>query len=208
MSDITLYAFPGRTRAERVMWTLVELNMDYKLIRLDLSKGEHKSEAFRELSPSGKVPVLLHNGDVYTESLAIMEYLNSISKTKHLVPMDAKENYIFRNRLSYGQSEIEAYLWIADQATRLTNWYSWPKGTELDCIKLAGKSATVINNWLDESEYIAGDVFTMADIYFYSLLTWAQVYDLVFTDRTNEYMREMESRDAFPEMLKAKSPTL
>jgi len=208
MSDITLYAFPGRTRAERVMWALAELNMEYKLIRLDLSKREHKSEVFLKLNPSGKVPVLLHDDEIYTESLAIMEYLNDISVTQHLIPRQAKQNYLFRNRLSYGQSEVEAYLWIADQATRLTSWYSWPKGTELDCIKLAGKNATVINNWLDESEYIAGDVFTMADIYFYSLMTWAQVYELGFSDRANDYMRELESRDAFPEMLKAKSPTV
>ena len=32
MNGITLYAFPGRTRAERVMWTLGELNLDYTLI--------------------------------------------------------------------------------------------------------------------------------------------------------------------------------
>ena len=207
MSDITLYAFPGRTRAERVMWTLAELNMEYKLIRLDLSKREHKSEAFLKLNSSGKVPVMLHDGEIYTESLAIMEYLNDISATQHLIPKQAKKNYLFRNRLSYGQSEVEAYLWIADQATRLTRWYSWPERTELDCIKLAGKNAVVISNWLDESEYIAGDVFTMADIYFYSLMTWAQVYEVGFSDRANNYMRELESRDAFPEMLKAKSPT-
>ena len=204
MNGITLYAFPGRSRAERVSWTLDELKFDYKLIRLDLSKGEHLSADFLKLNPSGKVPVLVHDGEVYTESLAIMEYLNSISETKHLIPTSVKENYLFRNRLSYGLTEIESYLWIFDQASRLKTLYSWPEGTADDCMIQIRQNISCIDTWLMEHKYISGEDFSLADIYYYQIITWAQQYVIKFSEHTEEYLRTLESRQAFPEMLKNK----
>ncbi len=202
MNGITLYAFPGRTRAERVMWTLGELNLDYTLIRLDLSKGEHQSPDFLELNPSGKVPVLVHDGEAYTESLAIMEYLNSISESKHLIPKNAKENYVFRNRLSFGLTEIECYLWIVDQATHLKMLYNWPEGTADDCMNIVRKNTECVDTWLDGHKYISGDAFSLADIYYYQVITWAQQYGVKFAKHTEKYLSLLESRKAFPATLK------
>lgn len=202
MDGFTLYAFPGRTRAERVMWTLDELNLDYTLIRLDLSKQEHQSAEFLKLNPAGKVPVLMHDGEVYTESLAIMEYVNSISETKHLVPTSAKQNYIFRNRLSYGLTEIECYLWIVDQATRLKMLYSWPEGTADDCMKTIRGNTERIDTWLNEHKHISGDDFSLADIYYYQVITWAQQYGVKFAKHTEKYLTLLESRKVFPATLK------
>ena len=49
-SGITLYAYNFRSRAERVMWALNELNISYKLVRLDPSIGETNADEFIKLS--------------------------------------------------------------------------------------------------------------------------------------------------------------
>ena len=62
---IVLYG-PAWTRAQRVMWMLEELEVDY----------EHRTEAPpANLAPSGKVPILVDGGTDVRESLAINLYL-------------------------------------------------------------------------------------------------------------------------------------
>ena len=113
-TELILYAYTFRSRAERVIWVLNELKLDYKLVRLDPSKGDTSTPEFLKLNPGKKIPVLVHKDHVFTESLAIMEYLNRIANEGVLVPEKRDENYAFRNLIYYMLSEVEAYLWIAD----------------------------------------------------------------------------------------------
>ena len=129
---ITLYAYTFRSRAERIIWTLNELQLDYTLIRLDLSKPKDPQlTEFARLNPTRKIPVLVHDGQVYTESLAIAEYLDSLKPDISLLPSSPAENYRLRHIIHYGVSEIEAYLWLGRQAAHLRQYYSWPEGGDL-----------------------------------------------------------------------------
>ncbi|HQR12466.1 MAG TPA: maleylacetoacetate isomerase [Casimicrobiaceae bacterium] len=51
-----------------------------------LRKGEQSAPSFRALNPEGLVPVLEHNGEVLTQSLAIIEYLDEIQSNPPLLP--------------------------------------------------------------------------------------------------------------------------
>ena len=71
---IRLYGSPI-TRAQRVMWMLDELGLEYEHIGAVLPTKLPKSisaEEIKELNPSGKVPVLVDEDWVLTESFAIM----------------------------------------------------------------------------------------------------------------------------------------
>jgi glutathione S-transferase len=118
-SDIILYAYTFRSRAERVIWALNELELEYRLVRLDPLKGENRTESFLQLNPAGKIPVLVHGETVVTESLAVMEYVDSIAAPGSLIPADPGGQSRYRQLVYFMMSEIESYLWIADQATRL-----------------------------------------------------------------------------------------
>ena len=62
-----LYEFPP-TRSIRARWTLQELGVDFQSITVDLLNGEHRSPQFLAINPAGKVPVLVDDGRVVTES--------------------------------------------------------------------------------------------------------------------------------------------
>ncbi len=54
----------------------------------------------RRVSPTGKVPVLIHGKTVIWDSLAICEYLHELAPDKDLWPKDASERAIARSYVS------------------------------------------------------------------------------------------------------------
>ena len=200
-SDLILYAYTFRSRAERVIWALDELELDYQLVRLNPLRGETRSDAFRKIAPQGKVPVLVHGERVFTESLAIMEYLDSLNPDIALVPTDPLQGYRFRHLVSYALSELEAYLWIAEQNGRLSRIYSWPEGTGNQALEHVRNNIGHLFDSVCENEFACGGDFTLADIYLYHLFRWASSYDVEIPGEVMQYMRRLSDRPAIPEML-------
>jgi glutathione S-transferase len=58
---LTLYG-GARSRAAIVRWYLEEKGIAYQWHHLDMTAGEHRQQAFLELNPFGKVPVLVDDG--------------------------------------------------------------------------------------------------------------------------------------------------
>ena len=203
MDEITLYAYTFRSRAERVLWTLEELGFAYKLIRLDPFKGETQSEAFTALNPSRKIPVLTIGDKVLTESLPIMEYLNDRSPEAKLVPTDPDAVYVYKKAVHYGLTEIEPYLWLAEQASRLKSIYNWPEGTYAESVRKVDEHIPAVWEWLARSEYIAGDNFSLCDIYYYHLITWAKQHAISCPDIVGPYLERLEKRSAFPPTMRS-----
>src|SRR5678815_3853312 len=73
---IELYWGSGSPFAWRVMLTLEVKGLAYESKLLEFSKGDHKTAAYLQLNPRGKVPTLKDGGFVLTESFAIMSYLD------------------------------------------------------------------------------------------------------------------------------------
>lgn len=195
----TLYAYNFRSRAERVLWTLKEFDYSFDVIRLDPAKGETNTAEFINLNPAKKIPVLVAGEKVLTESLAIMEYLNDISDSTKLIPTEPDAAYDYRKKVHYGLTEIEPYLWIAEQSSRLKGLYDWPEGTHKSTLALISSHFPVVFSWLENNAYIAADDFTLADIYFYSLLTWAQQNHFELPEYVKVYISKLEQRPAFPD---------
>lgn len=198
MNKFTLYAFPFRSRAERVIWTLRECDLPYEVIRLDPFKGETQTPEFLRLNPSGKVPILAHGDEVLTESMAIMEYLNDISQRK-LIPHEPNAAFWYRKVVHYGLTEIEPYLWLAEQARRLKRIYHWPDGTYEEAINRVRGSLQIVGQWVANHEHIGGKEFSLADIYYYQVITWATQHGIEAPAGTGDYLRKLEQRTAFPE---------
>jgi len=185
-----------------VLWALQEFGYPYELVRVDPFKGETRTEDFRNLNPASKVPVLVQGDKVLTESVAIMEYLNDISPELKLVPTEAGAAYTYRNSLHYGLTEIEPYMWLSAQARRLSHLYSWPEGTYEEAISVSRQKLEPAWNWLEEREYIASDQFTLADIYYYHLITWAGQNGIDHPSHVSSYLENLQQRPQFPDAMR------
>ena len=89
---MTLYSFFRSSAAYRVRSALAlkGIAFDIKPVHLSRGGGEQHSCEFRTVNPQGRVPALmLPNGDVLTQSLAIIDYLEQVHPEPALMPRDA-----------------------------------------------------------------------------------------------------------------------
>jgi len=92
-TGLTLYTYWRSSAAYRVRIALNLKGLTFKSIPVHLVRqgGEQRGEAFRSLNPQGLVPVLLHEGNVLTQSMAICEYLDERFDEYLLLPTDPLE---------------------------------------------------------------------------------------------------------------------
>lgn len=87
-----LYSYFRSSAAYRVRIALNLKGLPYEMEAIHLTKdgGRQHSPPFHALNPQERVPALqLSSGDVLTQSLAIIEYLNEIHPEPALLPADA-----------------------------------------------------------------------------------------------------------------------
>jgi maleylacetoacetate isomerase len=89
---VKLYSYFRSSAAYRVRIALNLKGMPYEMVSIHLTKdggAQHKAE-FHGINPQKRVPVLeLSGGEVLTQSLAIIEYLDDIHPEPPLLPPDA-----------------------------------------------------------------------------------------------------------------------
>ena len=172
-----LYDFPGAPNPRRVKIFAEEKNITLELINCDMTKREHKSPEFLKKNPSGKIPVLeLDDGRCISESIPICRYLESLVPDPNLFGEDAFEISFIESR----NRHIELELW-----TQIgTSWVNGPIVGSMglfkqipDAKKASDKNVVAYYERLDSefsnSEYVAGDKFTVADITLLSAIDFA-----------------------------------
>ncbi len=193
-----LYEF-GPTRSIRVRWTLQELDVPFEPIVVNMMKGEHRQPAFLDINPAGKLPALVDDDLVLTESMAIVIYLAEKYSEKGFIPADVKQRAEFHKWMMFTATELEQPLW---RIARNTNLYPEEKRQPTD-VEMAADDfrpmATVLDEHLDGREYVVGDHATVADFALAYTLDWANEALLLGEfPRLQTYMMRMYARPAAP----------
>ena len=74
MSGLRIYGI-ARTRAFRALWMAKELGLDYEHIPVEIGDAGARTPEFLAINPNGRLPVIVDDGFVLFESLAITLYL-------------------------------------------------------------------------------------------------------------------------------------
>jgi len=89
---VKLYSYFRSSAAYRVRIALNLKGIRYEMVPIHLTKdgGRQHTPEFRAINPQSRVPALeLPSGEVLTQSLAIIEYLDEIHPEPSLLPADA-----------------------------------------------------------------------------------------------------------------------
>lgn len=162
-----LYYNP-RSRATISKWILDELGVDYELVMIDFEKAEHKSAAFREINPAGKLPALIDGEQRLFESVAIGLYLGDKYPAAGLAPaIDAPERGRYLSLMVYATAQLEpamgdSFLNVESSPTR--GWTDFKTVQNVLIQELAG------------NPYLLGDNFSLADILISSNFIWRRMF--------------------------------
>ena len=84
-----LYSYFRSSAAYRVRIALNLKRLDFEYVAVHLTKGEQRGELYRSLNPQALVPTLADELGTFTQSLAIIEYLDETHPEPPFLPGDA-----------------------------------------------------------------------------------------------------------------------
>jgi glutathione S-transferase len=96
---IKLYDFLPCPFGQKVRIALAEKGLNYDLISVDLSKGEHRRPEFLRLNPFGRVPVLVDEDSTIYDSTIINEYLEDEYPEPPILPAIGASGFRARARI-------------------------------------------------------------------------------------------------------------
>lgn len=184
---------------------LEALGATYSLEKIDLSKGEHKSEAFLKINPRGQVAALQTPEGVLSENAAMIIYLND----KHHGSLLGKEGF----------DRAIALQWLMFANSNLHGAYSkalFVQRANADASVIKAACDGIQAQW-DEVErhlnshggtFLCGDEMTAGDIYTAVVANWSFVAHLPsFGPKTKALLAAVIKHPAYQKALQAEGVT-
>ncbi|KAJ3165643.1 hypothetical protein HK101_000184 [Irineochytrium annulatum] len=176
---IKVYGTPFSTCTGRVLVTLREKNVPFELVPIDMAKGEHKAASYLALQPFGQVPVLDDDGLILFESRAICRYIATKYRDQGPDLLADKADVKTRAMVDVWSS-VEAFDYDP-HLSKLVGELLFKKmrgGTpDLEVAKGHrenwNKTLDIYEKHLAKNQYLAGDVFTLADLYHLTYTNYA-----------------------------------
>ena len=163
-----LYDNPTANHPRIVRMVLAEKNIsDVEIVTIDLMKGEHKTPEYRAIAPNSRVPALkLDDGTVIIESSAICRYLECLYPEPNLFgesPMEIASIEMWRARI-HNELMLPLAQGFRHLHPAMAGMEDQNKEFGESSKKIGIKSLKYFNGALAESEFVAGDRYTFADI--------------------------------------------
>ncbi len=161
---LKLYHSP-QTRSSRFIWLLEELGQPYEIAYVGIRRGDGTGESDpNNPHPTGRVPALVHDGRLVTESAAICLYLTDAFPQARLGPIvgdPARGDYLTWLFFYAGEVEpalVAKYTGRVDKDEREARSYD----------QVVKRFEAV----LARGPYMLGDDFSAADILYGSVVQW------------------------------------
>lgn len=169
-----LHAFPGFGSMAPHM-VLRETGAPFEMVSVDITRGEHQTEAFRHLNPLARIPVLEADGMVLYEAPAICLHLADAHPGARLAPPPGSPARALLYRwLMYLTNTLQAHMLC----------YYYPQRISATAAAAAEVKAAAEQRIAEDLDYVAaeigrsrgpwlcGDAYTVADPYLLMLCSW------------------------------------
>jgi glutathione S-transferase len=189
-ANLTLYHI-APSRSSIVLWLLEEIGCPYALRVLDAAAGEQRGAAYLAVNPMGKVPALVADGVVLTETGAICCYLADAFPAAGLAPaIGDPERGAFLKWMFFCNGCLEPAI--------LDRMLGRPEAPPHmigygDFDRALSQVAAAVT----PGPYLLGEAFSAADVVIGSLLGWAgKLGALPEVPALADYVGRLEARPA------------
>lgn len=197
-----LYDSVRAPNPRRVRIFLAEKNIDVPRVTVDLAAFEHRSDDYTRRNPLQKTPALeLDDGTVITESVAICRYFEEVHPEPPLfgrTPLEKALIEMWNRRVELGfMNEVQAVFrhghpgMATHEIPQVQEWAEANKPKLLASLRL-------INDRLGETPYIAGEIYSIADITLLCAVDFMKPTRIKVPDDHTHILRWYESVNARP----------
>ncbi len=184
-------------RTMRAHWAAHELGVEYDAKLIGSRSGATQTEEFRALNCKEKIPVLVDDELVLTESAAIVTYLGD-KYGKLTPPVGSIRRAKYNEWMSYIQMELDAHtLYIIRRHVGLADLY----GEAPAAIAAARDGFKKQIKWasprLKVADYAIGEAFSGVDIMLTTTLDMAVFFDFELAEEFETYRAKHSARQAY-----------
>lgn len=198
------FYFAGQTCALASHLALEEAGAAYEAVRVDFSKNEQRGPDYLKINPKGRVPALVTERGILTETPAILLYIAQTHPTANLAPLDdpfalgeiqAFTSYLCSTVHVAHAHRPRAYRWADDPAAQAEMKRKVPENVAA-CFSL-------IETDMFRGPFVMGDTFTIADPYLFTIATWLESdgVDPARFPRVLAHRNRMMERPAFRKVM-------
>lgn len=193
----------------RVRIYLAEKALSVERVMIDLRAGEHLGAAFLAVNPRGALPALqLDDGEVIAESSAICRFFETLHPDPPLFgtrPIEVARIEGWTRRV-----EAEGFTAAAYALRNMSPAFAgraevgiWPRLEQIPALAARGKVmwdafVATLDRRLAESEWIAGDRYSYADITALTTVDFARAIKLPVSDEAVHLLRWHDAASARP----------
>ncbi|MEX0287340.1 MAG: glutathione S-transferase family protein [Paracoccaceae bacterium] len=193
---MTLTYAPG-TISIAIAIALEEAGVTYEAQKIDFANAEQTKPAYHQINPKGRVPALITDQGILTETGALLDYVATIAPDAGLVPADPYLAGRMREAMYYLAStmhvnhahKMRGHRWANDE----TSWVDMrAKVPET----MTASAEYVENHILLDGPFVCGADVSLADAYLYVVARWlpGDGVDLAPFPKLRAFMAAMEDR--------------
>lgn len=206
---ITVYVFGSAprpvwnvTRDLRVLWTLEEVGLPYRLHPLDFGRGDLKAPAYTRIQPFGQIPAIDDEGFALFESAAIVLYL--AEKSGQLLPRGPQGRALASQWTFAAVNSVEPSLVELFVLDRFNAEANWAKERRPAVVTQVQTRLAVLDRELARRDYLLGDELSAPDILMSTVLRVVEQTDLIHAaPNVAAYQARCESRPAWKKVFAA-----
>ena len=185
---LKIFGVSFSVNVNKVRYTANYIGLDYELIKVDILKGEQKSQEFLAVNPAGKVPVMADDDFILFESMAISRYLASRHRSE-LYPEDLKKRARVDQWIDFCSIHLQTALNRIFFNRIIAPKIGIPKDEEtLNAgLKLVEQFIPVMEGQLEKNEFVAGGFPSLSDINLLAILDPVEAMGLNLNRYPNLY---------------------
>lgn len=195
---LTLY-FAPETCALASLIALEEAGADYRTVRLNFADGEQRKPDYLAVNPKGRVPALVTQRGILTETPAILAFIAQTFPAARLAPLE--DAFAFAQVQSFNSYLCSTVHVAHAHRLRGSRWADDPAAIEAMKKKVpqsVGDCFTLIEGEMFAGPWVMGSDYTICDPYLYTVARWLEGdgVDIARFPKVQDHFRRMEQRPA------------
>jgi glutathione S-transferase len=178
---------------------LEEAGAEYQAVRLSFSTEDQRKPEYLAINPKARVPALVTDGGVLTETPAILAFIAQSFPKAKLAPLadlfafarvQAFNSYLCSTVHVAHAHRMRGYRWVDDPAAIEAMQKKVPTSV--------GECFALIERTMIEGPWVMGASYTICDPYLFTLSQWldADGVDIKKTPKIADHFRRMSERPA------------